>query len=105
MGQPDDAPAGADPYVQLEAGSVHSETQSGTIMGSPWYMSPEVATGLTDEIDQRSDVYLLGATLYEILTGHMPRDRRQRHGDDHPRQARELPVPPRKIDAQGVAGR
>ena len=34
---------------------------------------PESASGLTALIDQRSDVYLLGATLYEILTGQRPR--------------------------------
>src|SRR5207253_10739429 len=45
----------------------------GSVLGSPSYMAPEVAAGLTAEVDFRSDVYLLGATLYEILTGAVPR--------------------------------
>ncbi len=50
-----------------------SATQAGTIMGSPVYMSPEIASGNSEEADERTDIYLLGATLYEILTGQPPR--------------------------------
>ncbi|HEY3447756.1 MAG TPA: protein kinase [Myxococcales bacterium] len=49
-----------------------SETAAGTAVGTPSYMSPEQAKGLVDEIDDRSDVWGLGAVLYEILTGHPP---------------------------------
>jgi tetratricopeptide (TPR) repeat protein len=48
-------------------------TQAGAIMGTPSYMAPEVAAGLNEEVDERSDIYLLGATLYQILTGKQPR--------------------------------
>ena len=41
----------------------------GTIAGSPAYMSPEQANGLVDQIDERTDVFGLGATLYRVLTG------------------------------------
>ncbi len=47
-------------------------TQAGTILGSPAYMSPEQASGNSKEIDQRSDIYSLGAILFEMLTGQWP---------------------------------
>ncbi|HQL71685.1 MAG: Serine/threonine-protein kinase PrkC [Planctomycetes bacterium ADurb.Bin126] len=49
-------------------------TNTGSIMGTLPYMSPEQTTGDPNEIDVRSDVYALGVTLYELLTDKRPYD-------------------------------
>lgn len=49
-----------------------SMTESGDLVGTPLYMSPEQILAEADGVDARADVWGLGATLYELLTGRTP---------------------------------
>lgn len=55
---------------QTEGPLLQSLTASGAVHGSPLYMSPEQCRG--DQLDERSDIYAVGCTMYEMVTGVTP---------------------------------
>ena len=77
---------------------------SGVPLGSPWYMSPEQVKGVR-ELDGRTDIYAMGAVLYEMLTGSKLFDEQgafgwmRAHVEDEPRPPSMLnPTLPKALD-------
>ena len=62
----------ADMGIAKSIGTDIDLTMGGMVIGSPYYMSPEQAAG--EDLDQRSDIYGLGATLYHLFSGIPPYD-------------------------------
>ena len=59
-----------------ELSTASTATKSGATMGTPYYMAPEQARGLWDEVDGRTDLWAVGATMYHLLSGSMVHDGR-----------------------------
>jgi eukaryotic-like serine/threonine-protein kinase len=78
--KPDNVMLASDGTVKLtdmglakQTGAESHLTQTGEMLGTPHYVSPEQARGQED-VDIRSDIYALGATMYRLLTGRTPFD-------------------------------
>jgi serine/threonine-protein kinase len=80
--------------VTLAGEGSRDETVAGQVLGTPAYMAPEQAEGRLDLLDARTDVYGLGAVLYQVLSGQPPF-----RGDDTTAVLRQVvhdaPSPPR----------
>lgn len=63
-----------------ELGETTNLTRTGSMLGSPRYMSPEQARG-SKALDHRTDIWSVGVVMYRALTGHMPHEDAEAMGD------------------------
>ncbi|MEM9185871.1 MAG: serine/threonine-protein kinase [Planctomycetota bacterium] len=67
-----------------------ASTAEGQVLGTPLYMAPEQAAGRLDEVDERTDIYGLGAILFSIITGYAPHEKTQQETQETGGGARAL---------------
>ena len=80
---------------ELSSGSI--KTQTGTIMGTPQYMSPEQCRGLANQVDHCTDIYTLGIIVYEMVCGSPP-FLSEGLGDMLMMHMSQAPAPPRTVN-------
>jgi len=89
--------------IPVESGAGPEGTMQGQLLGTPAFMAPEQACGRHNLVDERTDVYGLGAILYEILTGRPPFIG-PKTSEVIYKVCHEAPAPPRQIAADMAAG-
>ncbi|MFO0828564.1 MAG: serine/threonine-protein kinase [Phycisphaerales bacterium] len=80
------------------------KTVAGQLVGTPAYMAPEQLEGRVDDVDVRSDVYALGAVLYELLSGRRPHETCGMAPGDAARLIRANRLPALRGSVVGVSG-
>jgi serine/threonine protein kinase len=86
---------GISKLTDSRAGKSQQLTVAGDVFGSPFYMSPEQCAG--EKIDARSDIYSIGCSLFETLTGYVPFDGSNSfetmlmHQEDEPPELSDMP--------------
>jgi serine/threonine protein kinase len=80
--------------------TVTHRTAEGAVLGTPAFMAPEQALGQIERIDERTDVFGLGAVLYYLLIGRAPLERQRALGGARAAASVGAPVirPPRQVD-------
>ena len=92
-------PLNSTPPPRMESGTVTECTIQGQVLGTPAYMAPEQAEGRQHQTDARTDVYGLGAILYEILTGQAPFNAKSTK-EILSKVRRESPKPPQQVNPE-----